>query len=169
MLKLRSLLAEGKRPASETFNIMHPVSHATCISHVSVLWKTLDSCVELCQGQPGSPVLRLPIHDTILAQHDPETSALCHGRSVDPAPASSRLQYFFTWKGQQIHKRGARQLMWNQTNGLAQCACAQSLLRSQNLQWKKSVMASFLRSNVWSNVIRPSPCTGHCIGNAYSA
>lgn len=88
------------------------------LSIMFVLWKTSDSCKEGCQ--PGSSILCLPIHDTILAQHSLETSelplAFCHS-----IPRLLKIKIFLSEKatfpaGQQLRKKGARQVMSAQAN-----------------------------------------------------
>lgn len=86
----------GKIPAaSDAFNIMNPVSHATSIHHVCVLWKTLDSCEERCQGsarQPYTPPANTWHH---LGWARPRNISPCHWLSVTPSPVSSKWRSFY--------------------------------------------------------------------------
>ena len=58
--------------------------------------KTLYSCKERCQGSARQPVLRLPIHDTILARHSPKTSAPAIG-FLSLHPPSPPNQFYLRW------------------------------------------------------------------------
>lgn len=108
---------------------MHPVSHSSI--HVSLLWTAARNAV---RGQPGSPILSMPIHDTILAQRGLETSALCRCL-CHSIPCLLKMKIFFLpcpQQGSNSLKKGAARLCWiKQTNKrrLAHSACMQGSLK----------------------------------------
>lgn len=89
-----------KRAHRNALNIMHPVTHAATIHHVSVLWKTLDSCKERCQGSA-----RQPLHSACqymtpswlggAQKHQPLPLVFL---SPHPSPVSSKWRSFLSGK-----------------------------------------------------------------------
>lgn len=114
-------LSRGKTSANGAFYIMHPVSHALSIYHVSVLWKTLDSCKERCHGparQPRTPACQYmtPSWLCTAQKHQPLPLTFCHC-----IPCLLKMKIFLSEKavspaGQQLCNKGACQVMSDQTN-----------------------------------------------------
>lgn len=139
---------------------MHPVSHATSIHHVCVI----EDLGQLQGCQPGRPILRLPAHDTILAQHRLETSALplafCHS-----IPRLLNIKIFLSEKatfpaGQQLRKKGACQVMSAQTNSgwlsLHACRVHPGVFQEKNLRRGENGNLFFFENSFFS------PCNNIC-------